>query len=36
MKLNVLTPQHVADINQLPLRGIESGRTDCGSAPWSG
>jgi xanthine dehydrogenase YagS FAD-binding subunit len=25
MKLNVLTPQHVADINQLPLRGIETG-----------
>ncbi|HEY2700633.1 MAG TPA: FAD binding domain-containing protein [Pseudonocardiaceae bacterium] len=25
MKLNVLTPQHVADINQLPLRGIEAG-----------
>jgi xanthine dehydrogenase YagS FAD-binding subunit len=24
MKLNVLTPQHVADINQLPLRGIDS------------
>ncbi|HEY4019216.1 MAG TPA: xanthine dehydrogenase family protein subunit M [Pseudonocardiaceae bacterium] len=25
MKLNVLTPNHVADINQLPLRGIETG-----------
>jgi xanthine dehydrogenase YagS FAD-binding subunit len=24
MKLNVLTPQHVADINQLPLRGIDT------------
>ncbi|GAA2797153.1 xanthine dehydrogenase family protein subunit M [Saccharopolyspora taberi] len=25
MKINVLTPQHVADINQLPLRGIDTG-----------
>ncbi|MDQ0380435.1 FAD binding domain-containing protein [Amycolatopsis thermophila] len=25
MKLNVLTPQHVLDINGLPLRGIETG-----------
>lgn len=25
MKLNVLTPQHVVDINELPLRGIETG-----------
>jgi xanthine dehydrogenase YagS FAD-binding subunit len=25
MKLNVLTPQHVLDINDLPLRGIDSG-----------
>jgi xanthine dehydrogenase YagS FAD-binding subunit len=24
MKLNVLTPQHVLDINELPLRGIDS------------
>ena len=24
MKLNVLTPQHVTDINQLPLRGIDA------------
>lgn len=24
MKLNVLTPQHVTDINQLPLRGIDT------------
>ena len=24
MKLNVLTPAHVADINQLPLRGIDN------------
>ncbi|MGP4019357.1 FAD binding domain-containing protein [Saccharopolyspora sp. 5N708] len=25
MKLNVLTPQHVLDINELPLRGIDTG-----------
>lgn len=25
MKLNVLTPQHVQDINELPLRGIDTG-----------
>jgi xanthine dehydrogenase YagS FAD-binding subunit len=25
MKLNVLTPQHVLDINALPLRGIDTG-----------
>jgi xanthine dehydrogenase YagS FAD-binding subunit len=25
MKLDVLTPQHVLDINEVPLRGIESG-----------
>jgi xanthine dehydrogenase YagS FAD-binding subunit len=25
MKLNVLTPQHVLDINELPLRGIDAG-----------
>ena len=25
MKLNVLTPRHVLDINDLPLRGIETG-----------
>lgn len=25
MKLDVLTPRHVVDINQLPLRGIEAG-----------
>ncbi|SEP08050.1 FAD binding domain-containing protein [Amycolatopsis saalfeldensis] len=25
MKLNVLTPQHVLDINQIPLLGIETG-----------
>jgi len=25
MKLNVLTPQHVLDINDLPLRGIDTG-----------
>jgi xanthine dehydrogenase YagS FAD-binding subunit len=25
MKLNVLTPQHVVDINELPLRGIDTG-----------
>jgi len=25
MKLNVLTPQHVVDINALPLRGIDTG-----------
>jgi len=25
MKLNVLTPQHVMDINELPLRGIDTG-----------
>lgn len=25
MKLDVLTPRHVQDINQLPLRGIDSG-----------
>ena len=24
MKLNVLTPHHVADINRLPLRGIDT------------
>src|SRR5256885_2036715 len=24
MKLNVLTPQHVLDINELPLRGIDT------------
>jgi xanthine dehydrogenase YagS FAD-binding subunit len=25
MKLNVLTPQHVVDINELPLRGVDTG-----------
>src|SRR5439155_13839852 len=25
MKLNVLTPQHVLDINEVPLRGIDTG-----------
>jgi xanthine dehydrogenase YagS FAD-binding subunit len=25
MKLNVLTPEHVLDINELPLRGIDTG-----------
>jgi xanthine dehydrogenase YagS FAD-binding subunit len=36
MKLDVMTPAHVVDINALPLRGVSTGRDGRGSARWPG